>query len=429
MPSLSPTLGVGDWSGPVRRASFAGQAREKEKEKLVELKEREEKGKRAAYHNRMFSWAERPGDRGRPGAPASSKRLAPSWTRKAILAVFGIVAVIYLFSSPKPTTVPRPATTARRSLRRGPRGQSQHFIHPDVVDRRKIASPSIVGAPFVWLRNLVSSPSPVVTSQMVKPSSRGSQFDKTTKKKSKSWRPSLFKTAPRVAYTEHQALPPPPTHSDDPQRDTLVLYRILGNDLPPRHSPGQTLRNLRFLLQYESDFSLLPPLGPHHHHHSHAYGSGSAAKKMHTDTGGLRVDKYFVLNRIADPEMVSAIIGLLRLYEVPDSRILVIPFDWKEYQRRDFRWDGGVDVTPGWGIGHAPLDPDAVDQRWQPPAPGDVVDGVVITEEESKASRQRHVERRALARLRALDFTYHEKNLYAMNNVSSHHGRCVRAFC
>lgn len=272
-----------------------------------------------------------------------------------------------------------------------------------------------MSAPWRWARGLIAAPSPQTSSYIAAPEMRAGKKKESVRK---TWTSSFFKVAPRVKYVEHKALPPPPVHTDVPERDTLVLYRILGNDLPPRHSPGQTLRNLRFLLQYESDFSLLPPLGPHHHHHSHAYGSGSGANKAHTDTGGLRVDKYFVLNRIVDEDMVNAIIGLLRLYSVPDNRILVIPFDWKEYQRRDFRWDGGVDITPGWGIGHEPLPDDGTEQRWQPPSPGEWINGVMVTEEESDAARQRHVERRALARLRALDFTYHEKNLYAMNNVS-----------
>jgi len=36
--------------------------------------------------------------------------------------------------------------------------------------------------------------------------------------------------------------------------DTFVLYRILGNDLPPRHRKGQTRENLRFILEHEPEF-------------------------------------------------------------------------------------------------------------------------------------------------------------------------------
>ena len=33
---------------------------------------------------------------------------------------------------------------------------------------------------------------------------------------------------------------------------SCVLYRIIGNDLPPRHESGQSLRNLKFILEHES---------------------------------------------------------------------------------------------------------------------------------------------------------------------------------
>src|SRR5690606_32334685 len=33
--------------------------------------------------------------------------------------------------------------------------------------------------------------------------------------------------------------------------DTFVLYRIIGNDLPPRHKRGQAIANLRFILEHE----------------------------------------------------------------------------------------------------------------------------------------------------------------------------------
>src|SRR5690554_3566160 len=36
--------------------------------------------------------------------------------------------------------------------------------------------------------------------------------------------------------------------------NTLVLYRIVGNDLYPRHAKGQSRENLRFVLENEPDF-------------------------------------------------------------------------------------------------------------------------------------------------------------------------------
>jgi hypothetical protein len=144
--------------------------------------------------------------------------------------------------------------------------------------------------------------------------------------------------------------------------------------------------------------------------------------------GGLRVDKYFVLNRISEPEMIKAIIGLLHLYSVPDSRILVIPFDWNEYQAREFRWDGGVDRAFGWGIGAAQVNrPTFGQDKWRAVTTEEVIEDEVLRmadlleeadSDEAKALQAKHRKSQTLARLRALDFTYHEKNLYAMNNVS-----------
>ena len=114
-----------------------------------------------------------------------------------------------------------------------------------------------------------------------------------------------------------------------PERDTLVLYRILGNDLPPRHELGQTLRILRFMLQHEHAF---PPL--------------DASRPIK------RVDKYFVLNRISDHDTLVAIVALLDEFGVARDRILQIPFEWQEYERAPMRWDGGVSEAHGvWDVG------------------------------------------------------------------------------
>lgn len=84
--------------------------------------------------------------------------------------------------------------------------------------------------------------------------------------------------------------------------DTFVLYRILGNDLPPRHEVGQTLRNLRFLLENE------PPLEG--------------------------CEKRWIINRVVNPEQEAAIIALLEEFDQP---YLSIPFLYEEYARAD--WD------------------------------------------------------------------------------------------
>ncbi len=60
----------------------------------------------------------------------------------------------------------------------------------------------------------------------------------------------------------------------------FVIYRIIGNMLPPRHGPGETLDNLQFSLENEPD---LPSC-----------------------------EKRWVLNRLVDPEIEAACIKLIR---------------------------------------------------------------------------------------------------------------------
>ncbi len=84
--------------------------------------------------------------------------------------------------------------------------------------------------------------------------------------------------------------------------DTFVLYRIVGNDLPPRHASGQSLENLRFILEHEP---VLPGC-----------------------------EKRFVVNRIVDPEQESAILALLDRSGLP---YLHLPFDPEVY--RELAWD------------------------------------------------------------------------------------------
>ncbi len=88
--------------------------------------------------------------------------------------------------------------------------------------------------------------------------------------------------------------------SSDP--DTFVFYRIIGNDLPPRHRSGQTRRNLAFILANEPD---LPAC-----------------------------EKRFVVNRIVDPAEEEAVLTLLNDAGVP---YIHIPFDREVY--RSVPWD------------------------------------------------------------------------------------------
>lgn len=79
--------------------------------------------------------------------------------------------------------------------------------------------------------------------------------------------------------------------------NTFILYRILGNDLPPRHGSRQTLENLRFLLDHEPEF---PDL-----------------------------EKRWVVNRIADGEREAELIALL---EERGQTYVHIPFDREVYR-------------------------------------------------------------------------------------------------
>jgi hypothetical protein len=84
--------------------------------------------------------------------------------------------------------------------------------------------------------------------------------------------------------------------------DSFVLYRIIGNDLYPRHSLGMSRANVQFILEQE------PPL---------------------TDC-----EKRWVVNRIVDPLEESAIIELLERH---GQSFLHIPFVREDYAK--IGWD------------------------------------------------------------------------------------------
>jgi hypothetical protein len=86
---------------------------------------------------------------------------------------------------------------------------------------------------------------------------------------------------------------------------TFILYRILGNDLPPRHGERQTLENLRFILAHEPQFP--------------------------------DCEKRWVVNRIADAAREAE---LLRVIADAGQKAVHIPFDLAEYGRRHFDADG-----------------------------------------------------------------------------------------
>ena len=76
----------------------------------------------------------------------------------------------------------------------------------------------------------------------------------------------------------------------------FVIYRIIGNPLPPRHGPEEIHDNLKFTLENEPD---LPSC-----------------------------DKRWVLNRLIDPEVEATCVKLLK---ASGQKYHVIPFDWETY--------------------------------------------------------------------------------------------------
>lgn len=97
--------------------------------------------------------------------------------------------------------------------------------------------------------------------------------------------------------------------------DTFVLYRIIGNDLVPRHAPGQSRRNVKFALENETDFA------------------------------GCR--KLWVINRIIDLAEKERILELLQRH---GQDYIDIPFVAEDY--RDVDWD--FERLPQPGFLHSP---------------------------------------------------------------------------
>lgn len=79
--------------------------------------------------------------------------------------------------------------------------------------------------------------------------------------------------------------------------DSFALYRIVGNDLPPRHEAKQSIRNLRFQLDHETD---LPGC-----------------------------EKWWIVNRIFDRSAEEEIVELLRSR---GANHVVLPFDPEVYR-------------------------------------------------------------------------------------------------
>jgi UDP:flavonoid glycosyltransferase YjiC (YdhE family) len=88
-------------------------------------------------------------------------------------------------------------------------------------------------------------------------------------------------------------------------KDTFVLYRILGNDLPPRHKQGQVLENLKFILDYESEFE--------------------------------NCQKRWIVNRITNYEQEKSVINLLKEHA---QEYIHIPFIKEDYAAIDLDYEG-----------------------------------------------------------------------------------------
>lgn len=105
--------------------------------------------------------------------------------------------------------------------------------------------------------------------------------------------PAVDEAALRAAYARSPASAMP---------DSFVLYRIIGNDLVPRHRKGQSRENLAFILEHEPAFE--------------------------------GCEKRFVVNRIVDPEEEATILALLHAH---GASFLHLPFDPARY--REAGWD------------------------------------------------------------------------------------------
>ncbi|MFV0244968.1 MAG: alginate lyase family protein [Qingshengfaniella sp.] len=100
------------------------------------------------------------------------------------------------------------------------------------------------------------------------------------------------------------------------QPDTFVLYRIIGNDLEPRHRKGQSFDNLRFILENEPPFD--------------------------------GCEKCWIVNRIADSEEEARVLSLIGEH---GHEVLHLPFETMDYAQ--VGWDTSLLSDPAL-LGGAP---------------------------------------------------------------------------
>lgn len=104
-----------------------------------------------------------------------------------------------------------------------------------------------------------------------------------------------------------------PSQAQPSDSGKIVLLRILGNDLPPRHGPTQTIQNVKFILQHEKNFSSLR--------------------------------KIWLLNRITDERLQFHLLSTLK---EAGHEVIVIPFNSGHFARLlpDFSHFGAQDFGP-----------------------------------------------------------------------------------
>ena len=149
-----------------------------------------------------------------------------------------------------------------------------------------------------------------------------------------------------------------------PAGPSIALIRILGNDLPPRHTHDQTLRNLQFTLENEAKF--------------------------------IDVCRIWIINRIVDSKKREQLEGLLRLYKQPFA---VIPVRLaEEYGNQGRRSPGSAqrasNAAPTCSLAHSVDGFKGVDLLHDP----------------------RFFRMSSKMKSFTVDRIYHQKNLYIMNN-------------
>jgi hypothetical protein len=140
------------------------------------------------------------------------------------------------------------------------------------------------------------------------------------KKFAKQFRPAALRkrTRRRLVDALYRARNPTPNFrsSNAAELNTFVLYRILGNDLYPRHKKGQTIENLTFSLDHEPSLE--------------------------------DCQKRWVVNRIFDRQQEAAVLQLLKDRHQP---YLHIPFDHQVYA--NLGWDRTGFREPGFFLSDA----------------------------------------------------------------------------